>query len=91
MADMAIRGIPDELHRELKAAAERNHRSLNGEVVARLAASVRPAAVDAMALLERIQRRHRKLGPVDLADHTLDGLREEGRPKGRRSGWVGGE
>ena len=91
MADMAIRGIPDELHRELKAAAERNHRSLNGEVVARLAASVRPAAVDAMALLERIQRRHRKLGPVDLADPALDGLREGGRPKGRRSGWVGGE
>ena len=73
MADMAIRGIPDELHRELKAAAERNHRSLNGEVVARLAASVRPAAVDAMALLERIQRRHRRLGPIDLTDRTLHG------------------
>ncbi len=83
MADMAIRGIPDELHRELKAAAERNHRSLNGEVVARLAASVRPAAVDAMALLERIQRRHRRLGLIDLADPALDRL--------RRSGWVGGE
>ena len=86
---MAIRGIPDELHTELKAAAERNHRSLNGEVVARLAASVRPAAVDAMALLERIQRRHRKLGPVDLADPRAGRPAGRGAPQGAavRLGW----
>ena len=80
MADLALRGIPDELHRELKAAAERNHRSLNGEILSRLAASVRPVPVDALALLERIERRHRELGPIALDEATLRGLRGERRP-----------
>ncbi|MYB98966.1 MAG: Arc family DNA-binding protein [Gemmatimonadetes bacterium] len=86
MPDLVIRGIPDELHRELKTSAERNHRSLNGEIRARLAASVRPGQVDAIALLERIQRRHRALGPVDLAEATLPRLRDEARTR-----WSGGE
>ncbi|MDE2873467.1 MAG: Arc family DNA-binding protein [Gemmatimonadota bacterium] len=59
MPDLALRGIPEELHRELKASARRNHRSLNGEILARLAASVRTAPVEAAVLLERIRRRNR--------------------------------
>lgn len=96
MADVAIRGIPDELHLELKAAAERNHRSLNGEIVARLAASVRTAPVDAITLLERIQRRHRTLGPIELGEAALRGLQDEGRSgpargDAPRTRWTGGE
>lgn len=96
MADVAIRGIPDELHLELKAAAERNHRSLNGEIVARLAASVRAAPVDAITLLERIRRRHRTLGPIELGEAAMRDLRDEGRsgPRrgdARRTRWTGGE
>ncbi|MCY4574225.1 MAG: Arc family DNA-binding protein [Gemmatimonadetes bacterium] len=79
MPDVALRGIPEELHLELKAAAKRGHRSLNGEILARLAASVRPGRVDAAALLERIQRRHEALGPIDLNDKTLRRLRNKGR------------
>ena len=86
MPDLLIRGIPDDLHQELKAAAERDHRSLNGEILARLSASVRPAQVDAVALLERIRRRHRRLGPIDLDEGTLRRLRDEGRTR-----WTGGE
>lgn len=86
MPDLLIRGIPDELHRELKAAAERDHRSLNGEILARLSASVRPAQVDAVALLERIRRRHRRLGPIDLDEVTPRRARDEGRTR-----WTGGE
>ena len=84
MPDLLIRGIPDELHRELKAAAERDHRSLNGEILARLSASVRPAQVDAVALLERIRRRHRRLGPIDLDEVAPRRPRDEGRT--RRTG-----
>ena len=36
MPNLALRGIPDQLHRELKSVAIRNHRSLNGEILARL-------------------------------------------------------
>ena len=91
MPDLALRGIPDSLHRELKAAARRNHRSLNGEILARLSASLRPAPVDAAGLLDRIERRHRTLGPLDL-DEALRRLRDEGPPGDeRRPRMRGGE
>ena len=92
MADVALRGIPESLHRELKAAAKRNHRSLNGEILARLSASLRPTPVDAAGLLDRIERRHRTLGPLDLDEAVLRRLRSEGPPGDeRRRRMPGGE
>lgn len=86
MPDLALRGMPAELHRELKAAAKRNHRSLNGEILTRLSASVRTTPIEAAALLERIRRRNRTLGPVNLDENALDRVRDEGRLR-----WGGGE
>ena len=86
MPDLALRGMPQELHRELKAAAKKSRRSLNGEILVRLEASVRAAPIDAVALLERIHRRNRRLGPIDLDVATLRRLRDEGRRP-----WTGGE
>ena len=80
MPDLALRGISADLHRELKAAARRNHRSLNGEILERLAASVRSGPVDAQALLDRIERRRASLGAVDVGDAALRALRSAGRP-----------
>jgi len=80
MRQIALRGIPDDLHRELKAAAARNHRSLNGEILARLTASVRPGAADVTALLARIRQRHESLDPIDLSEAALRELRNAGRP-----------
>ncbi len=80
MPHLALRGISDHVHRELKAAAARNHRSLNGEILARLTASVCPAPVDAQALLDRIARRHEGLGPIDLGEPALQEMRNAGRP-----------
>lgn len=84
MPNVAIRGVPEELHRDLKAAAERNHRSLNGEILSRLTASVRPFSVDAVVLLERIRRRHKTLGPIDLDDAMQQArARGAGLPSGQ--------
>ena len=80
MPDIALRGIPDSLHRELKSSARRNHRSLNGEILARLTESVSPEPVDPQALLDRIRKRNEKLGPVDLSEGTLREMRNTGRP-----------
>ena len=80
MPHVAVRGLPEDVHRELKEAARRNHRSLNGEILARLTASVRSNQIDARALLEQIQRRHELLGPVDLSDDVIRELRDAGRP-----------
>ena len=40
MPNVALRGVPDHIHRRIKDAARANHRSMNGEILARLAASV---------------------------------------------------
>ena len=80
LPDIALRGIPDPLHRELKLSASRNHRSLNGEILARLTESVSPEPVDPQALLDRIRQRNETLGPVDLSEDTLREMRDTGRP-----------
>ena len=80
MPDLALRGISDQLHRDLKSAARRNHRSLNGEILARLTASVRGEPVDPATLLERIRLRHETLGQIDLSEETLREMRDSGRP-----------
>ena len=80
MPDVALRGIPENLHRDLKAAASRNHRSLNGEILARLTASVGGNTVDTAELLERIRARRETFGDIDVSDETINKLKNEGRP-----------
>ena len=80
MPNMALRGMSVELHRELKSAAGRNHRSMNSEILARLTASVRGEPVDVGALLARIRRRREGIGEVDVREETVRTLRDAGRP-----------
>jgi plasmid stability protein len=53
MATLTVKDLPTELHRRLKARAERNGRSLNREVIECLEASVRPERVDVLDLVSR--------------------------------------
>ena len=80
MPDVALRGIPEDLHRELKSAATRNHRSLNGEILERLTASVRGNTVETAELMERVRRRWEGVGEIDLSDETINELKNAGRP-----------
>ena len=80
MPDVALRGLPEDVHRELKSAASRNHRSLNGEILERLTASVRGRTADAAELRERIRRQREALGDINLSDETIRELRDAGRP-----------
>lgn len=85
MPDIALRGLPSDLHRALKEAAERNHRSLNGEILARLEASLRPSGVDVDALLARVARRKSRSTVPDLDPGALRNLEDEGRSRGGMS------
>ena len=80
MPDIALRGMSPELHRALKQGAERNHRSLNGEILARLEASVRTSTVNVDALLARIVARRGRSSIPDLDADELRTLKQEGRP-----------
>lgn len=80
MTDVALRGLPSEVHQALREAAARNHRSLNGEIVARLEASVRPGPADLDGLLARIRERGRRSRLATLDDRALRALEDAGRP-----------
>ena len=79
MPQVAVRGLPEDVHLKLKESARRNHRSLHREIVARLTASVHSNQIDAQALLEQIQRRYERIGPIDLSDSVIRELRDAGR------------
>ena len=79
MPHIALRGVSPELHKALKRAAARNHRSLNGEILARLEASVLGATVDVEALLARIENRKRRITVGPLDDAELRALKQAGR------------
>lgn len=79
MPNITLRGIPDDVHAELKAAAKRNHRSLNGEIVSRLTTSVRRLPLERAELLERIKREREAAGSIDLDDETIRELKNAGR------------
>ena len=80
MPDLVLERLSDQLHRDLKSAARRNHRSLNSEIIARLTESFHNEAVDTERLLERIRLRRQTIGPVDLSEETLREMRDAGRP-----------
>ena len=80
MPDVALRGLNPELHRALKRAAERNHRSLNGEILARLEASLGMRTVDVEGLLVRIQARRARTDISKLDESELQMLKQAGRP-----------
>lgn len=81
MADLTVRGIPDDVYEALKEEAERNRRSLNQEIVRRLETSLRAPRADPAGDLERIRRlRDRLAGLPPLDDDLLEEARRRGRP-----------
>ena len=57
MATLTLKNLPDAVLERLRRQAEREHRSVNREAIAILAAAVEPAIpVDAEARLAQIQR-----------------------------------
>lgn len=52
---LSIKSVPDDLARALRQRAERNHRSIQGELMHILETAVRPRPFRADALIERIQ------------------------------------
>ena len=80
MATITLKNVPEELHRRLKARAERNRRSLNREAIRCLEEVVQEEAGSEEDLLGRIRRRREALGmrrPLSAAE--IEAAIEEGR------------
>ena len=83
MATLTLKDLPADLHRRLKARAERNGRSLNREVIDCLEASFQAERVDVDALLATARRVRASIAATTDARITrqeVDRLKRQGRP-----------
>jgi len=78
MASVTIKDLPDKLHRQLKARALQQHRSLNSHIIAVLEAATMPQKLDPEALLSRASTLRARVGGR-LSDADLNALRNTGR------------
>lgn len=80
MANLTIKGLPEDVYRALKEEADRRRRSLNQEVIHRLAGSIRAPRVDPEAFLDELARVHERISTSPLTDRELRRSITEGRP-----------
>lgn len=59
---ITLKNIPDSVHAALKAAAESNRRSLNGEAIARLEQTLLSSASSAQFQVTKVRSLHDKIG-----------------------------
>jgi len=77
MASITVRNIPEETYKRLKELAERDHRSLNAEVIVAMNRLIAQDTINqqrAMAL-QRIISRRKQIPPTDM--DSVDLLRED--------------
>jgi plasmid stability protein len=80
MATITVKNIPDDVYRRLKAAAESNRRSINGEIISRIEQSLRSRRVTANEILARVRLLQAGYGERALSIGEIDAARREGRP-----------
>ncbi|MBU3694982.1 MAG: Arc family DNA-binding protein [Rhodocyclaceae bacterium] len=78
---ITLKNIPESLYERLKESARRNHRSLNGEVIAQLDASVDTTReLSPQEKLEAVQRVRDMLRGKTYDLDLIDTFKREGRP-----------
>lgn len=80
MATITVKNIPDELYARLKAAAECNRRSINGEIISRIERSLTPRRTPTEPLLARVRKLHDSFEGRTLTFEQIEQARNQGRP-----------
>lgn len=80
MPNLTIKGIPDQLYKQLKHRAARHRRSLNSEIICCLEHTVSLTTVDPEAWLVGADRLRTKLGLTPVTDDSLSEAKQAGRP-----------
>ncbi len=79
MKTMTLKNIPDQLLERVRLQAERNHRSVNQEVISCLSLASPPARPDAKAIIAEMRGVRKMLKKAYLTPKILRVAREEGR------------
>ena len=76
---ITLKNIPEPLYQRIRMAADRHHRSLNSEIIARLEQALAPHPVDVEESLQQARRlRERYTGPPLTLD-DIEAAIERGR------------
>jgi len=77
--NFTLKNIPNEIYEKIKVRAERNHRSINGEIISILGAAVMARQKNVAEILARADelRSHTK---GFLTDEFINQAKREGRP-----------
>jgi plasmid stability protein len=77
--NFTLKNIPDDIYGKIKVRAERNHRSINGEIIAILGDAVmarRKSAAEILARADELRSHTRGF----LTDEFINRAKREGRP-----------
>ena len=80
MPNLTIKGIPEELYRQLKHRAARHRRSLNSEVIWCLEHAASLTTVDPEAWLVKADQLRTRLGLTPVTESSLKEAKTAGRP-----------
>ena len=77
--NFTLKNIPEDLYEKVKQRAERNHRSVNGEIIFLLDAATMPRPVDSAGILARA-REFRERTRGFLTEDFINRAKRESRP-----------
>ncbi len=77
--NITIKGIPDDVYQKLKLQAEKNHRSVNSEVIMTLKNSLQSKRHDPEVLIDRA-RKLKKRARGSLSIEEIQEAIDQGRP-----------
>lgn len=79
VTNFTVKNIPEDVYEKLKARAEKNHRSINGEIISVLTAATAFKHASADEIIARARALRASTGGF-LTDDFIDQAKREGRP-----------
>jgi antitoxin FitA len=77
--NFTLKNIPEDLYQKVKESADRNQRSVNGEIISILAAAINPRRVPVDTILARARALRGRTRGL-LTEELLGRVKREGRP-----------
>jgi len=79
MATVTVKNIPDDLYARLKAAAAKNRRSINSEIIMCIEENLLYRRISAEQVLDRVRKIRVAMRPAEMTIEQIDNARREGR------------
>lgn len=79
-ANFTLKNIPQDLFDKVRARADRNRRSINGEIISILDAAIAPRPVNPDEMLVRARELRARTQGFLVDQAFIDGAKREGRP-----------